>query len=249
MVSVDGAVSCMVSFQCRSRRPPSTTNRFVSYQNPLVWLTVEPADLVSDAAADPTESVWLRANRRLVGLVGAAAAGLLVAAAVAGLAAVRGSGGWAVAYGVLAVGIGVSAASVAAVAWRAAHPRLRRQGGDLLVQLGPTAVERLPLAAVEVFFLGSQRLDRGGSPARSDEPAFRVGTLVVRVAERAVNEHGWQGGGPWAAWEDGYLVVDGRRTEPLAVETLRRVNGRLAKAKRQPVAEGCRPVSAGGCGV
>lgn len=209
---------------------------------------MEPADLVSDAAAAPTESIWLRANQRLAGLLGAAAVGLLGAAAVAGLAAFRSSGGWAVACGVLAVGVGMSAASVAVVAWRAAQPRLRRQGGDLLVQLGPTAVERLPLAAVEVFFLGSQRLDRGGSPACGDEPAFRVGTLVVRVAERAASEHGWQGRGPWAAWEDGYLVVDGRWTEPLSVETLRRVNGRLAKAKRQPVAEGCQPVSAGGCG-
>jgi len=104
----------------------------------------------------------------------------------------------------------------------------------------------------ECFFLGSQRLDRSGSPTAGDDPAFRVGTLVVRVAERAAKRHAdeWTARGIFAAWEDGYLVIDGRWTEPLTVETLRRVNGRLAQAKRAPVVEGCRSAnSAGGCGA
>ena len=52
--------------------------------------------------------------------------------------------------------------------------------------------------------------------------------------------------GPWAGWEDGYLVVDGRWSEPLVVETLRRINGRLAVAKRQPVVDRCVSSDIGG---
>ena len=89
-----------------------------------------------------------------------------------------------------------------------------------------------------VFFWGVSRLIDSGDPVASDEAAFRVGTLVVRVAERYGHLASGRRG-PWARWEDGYLVVDGRWSEPLVVETLRRINGRLAVAKRQPVVDPC----------
>ncbi len=208
--------------------------------------------LVKPAASLPASGGWLAANRRLVGLLGGGAIVFLLAAVAAVAAATQTAGGLRLLLAALAAVSGLLAAAVAVIMPLAASPRLRRRGDLLLVRIGPARVEQLPLDAVECFFLGSQPLDRSGSPTAGDEPAFRVGTLVVRVAERAAKEHAgqWAARGPWAAWEDGYLVIDGRWTEPLTVETVRRVNGRLAQAKRAPVVEGCRSaVSAGGCGA
>ena len=87
---------------------------------------------------------------------------------------------WLTAGGVVIGGLAVAALVVARLA---AAPRLQRCGDLLLVRVGPFSVERLPLDVVECFFLGSQPLDRRGSPTAGDEPAFRVGTLVVRVAD------------------------------------------------------------------
>jgi hypothetical protein len=249
---LDGAVSCMVSFQCRLRRSPSTTNRLVFYQISLFWLTVETADDAPPNRAAGTEAGdWLGANRRLVWLLAVVAGGLLAGGLGAAVAAGRTAGGWRLFLGILAAGSGLLAAVVAVVAGRAAVARMSCRGETLVVRTGPFGSERLPLDVVECFFLGSQLLDRSGSPTRDDEPAFRVGTLVVRVAERAVAGHAesWTARGPWAVWEDGYLIIDGRWTEPLTVETVRRVNGRLAQAKRAPVVDGCRSAAApGSCG-
>jgi len=216
----------------------------------LIEETAEDRRLNQSTAAPAVD--WLDVNGRLVGLLRAGTGGLVVAAVVAGVAASRMAGTWQLWLGLLVAVIGFLAVAAALVTRLAAAPRLQRRGKLLLVRVGPFSVEQLPLDAVECFFLGSQPLDRRGSPTAGDEPAFRVGTLVVRVAERAAQEHAgrWTARGPWAAWEDGYLVIDGRWTEPLTVETMRRVNGRLAQAKRAPVVEGCQSApSAGGCGA
>ena len=253
MAAVDGAVSCMVSFHCRSRRQPFTTNRLAFYQNLGTWLTVDTADAPPlHQAAHAAAVGWLGPNRRLVVLFSLVAGGLFCLAVAAAAAATQTAGGWRLVLSVLAAGIGLFTVAVVVVAWQAALPRLAARGDMLLVPVGSLRIEQLPLDAVECFFLGSQRLDRSGSPTAGDDPAFRVGTLVVRVAERAAKRHAdeWTARGIFAAWEDGYLVIDGRWTEPLTVETLRRVNGRLAQAKRAPVVAGCRSAnSAGGCGA
>ena len=146
-------------------------------------------------------------------------------------------------------GLGLLACFIGYVAFTAKQGRIFLQDSELMVRIGPASIEKLPLDAVECFFLGSQPLDRSGDPVASEEAAFRVGTLVVRVAERYGHLASGRRG-PWACWEDGYLVVDGRWSEPLVVETLRRINGRLAVAKRQPVVDPCvsNGASEGCCG-
>ena len=216
-------------------------------------LTGETAEERSQqlATAAPAED-WLAANGRLVGLLRAGTGGLVMVAAVAVASASQTAGNWRLGIGLLAVVIGGLAVAALVVARLAAAPRLQRCGDLLLVRVGPFSVERLPLDVVECFFLGSQPLDRRGSPTAGDEPAFRVGTLVVRVAERAAKQHAdeWTARGPWAVWEDGYCVIDGRWTEPLTVDVLRRINGRLSQAKRAPVVAGCRSAPpTGGCGA
>lgn len=192
---------------------------------------------------------WLRANLRLAGLLAAVASFLFLSSlAVCGIA-VWTSGGISVLPFLCSAVLGILACIIGCLAFTAKQGRVLLEDSDLLVRLGPASIERLPLDAVECFFLGSQPLDRSGEPVASDEAAFRVGTLVVRVAERYGHLASGRRG-PWARWEDGYLVVDGRWSEPLVVETLRRINGRLAVAKRQPVVDPCMSsgASEGCCG-
>jgi hypothetical protein len=134
--------------------------------------------------------------------------------------------------------LGTLGGIVGAVAFMAKKERIFLDGSFVMVRTGPASLEKIPLDAVECFFLGSQPLDRAGEPVGAEDADFRVGTLVVRIAER-FGDIASARRGPWAGWEDGYLVVDGRWSEPLVVETLRRINGRLAVAKRQPVIDRC----------
>ena len=187
---------------------------------------------VTTAAEPAAAVVWLRGNHRLAALLGAAAIGLLVVAAGTSLLSRAAEEGWSPVPAILAAGLSAGGIAAAAGSWLATRPRLLQRGDILLARVGPVRVDRLPLAAVEAVFLGSQPLDGRGREVSADVAAFRVGTLVVRIAERAVGCAGWTGGGPWAFWEDGYLVIDGRWTEPLTAETVRRVNGRLIQAKR-----------------
>ena len=192
---------------------------------------------------------WLKSNLRLAGLLAVIASFLFLSSlAICGVA-IWFSGDLSGATFVFSAGLGILSCIIGYIAFTAKQARIYFEDSELLVRIGPATVERLPLDAVECFFLGSQPLDHSGDPVASDEAAFRVGNLIVRVAERyghlASGRHG-----PWACWEDGYLVVDGRWSEPLVVETLRRINGRLAVAKRQPVVDPCMSsgVSEGCCG-
>ena len=192
---------------------------------------------------------WLRANLRLAGLLAAVASFLLLSSLTVCGIAVWTSGGISVLAFLCSAVLGILACIIGYVAFTAKQGRVFLEDSELFVRLGPASIERLPLDAVECFFLGSQLLDRSGDPVPSEEAAFRVGTLVIRVAERYGHLASGRRG-PWARWEDGYLVVDGRWSEPLVVETLRRINGRLAVAKRQPVVDPCLSNSAseGCCG-
>ena len=192
---------------------------------------------------------WLRSNLRLAGLLAVIASFLFLSSlAICGVALWFSGGLSGVAF-LFSAGLGILSCIIGYLAFTAKQGRIFLKDSELIVRIGPASVERLPLDAVESFFLGSQPLDHSGDPVASDEAAFRVGTLVVRVAERYGHLASGRRG-PWACWEDGYLVVDGRWSEPLVVETLRRINGRLAVAKRQPVVDPCMSsgASEGCCG-
>ena len=192
---------------------------------------------------------WLRSNLRLAGLLAVIASFLFLSSlAICGVALWFSGGLSGVAF-LFSAGLGILSCIIGYLAFTAKQGRIFLKDSELIVRIGPASVERLPLDAVECFFLGSKPLDHSGDPVASDEAAFRVGTLVVRVAERYGHLASGRRG-PWACWEDGYLVVDGRWSEPLVVETLRRINGRLAVAKRQPVVDPCMSsgASEGCCG-
>jgi hypothetical protein len=195
------------------------------------------ATSVGGGSSSERVEVWLRGNVRpvaVVAAVGAAilAGGVALAVAVPLPPAARGA-----VVGLLAL----AAAGLVLLVYATSRPRLVRCGDRLRVRVAPLAVADVPLEVVECFFAGSTPLDATGAPAADEQAAYRVGTLVVRVAERAVAHHRRDTLRPWVVWEEGSIVIDGRWCEPLSPAKARDLGGRLVAAKRG-IADG----SAGG---
>ena len=175
----------------------------------------------------PTEQIWLRGNARpaclLVGAALATGTGLAILAVLPPTRAVA-----------MPVAIAfalVAGPLVAGLALAGSQPRLARRGGVLRVRLAPLVAHDVPLESVECFFMGSHVLP--APDGRDDQPGRRVGTLVMRIAERAA---AWQARptfAAWGTWAEGAVVFDGRWCEPLSVELARRLSGRLVEAKRE----------------
>jgi hypothetical protein len=180
-----------------------------------------------------SSDIWLRGNLRPVAWLAALSAvtafGLFAALALAGPAS---AAAW---LAVAALGL-VMAAVVGMLTFAAARPRLVRLGDRLRVRLSPTAVHDVPLDMVECFFQGSNPIARTGEPTCGDHAAFRVNTLVMRLAERAADFSRRPTFTPWGTWDDGYVVFDGRWCEPLSAELARRLSRELLDAKRTAAA-------------
>lgn len=180
--------------------------------------------------ASERSEVWLRSNPRPA-VAGAAVAGLAMAMVVAVLWTVGGPGWcwWAVALAAAA-----SVPIVAALVVTASLPRLVRQGNRLRVRLSPLAAEDVPLEIVECVFPGSSPLVGTESAAAPR----RVGTVVVRLAERAVDWKERPTFAAWGSWSDGHVVIDGRWCEPLSLEVTKQLGQRILEAKREVTAPG-----------
>lgn len=184
------------------------------------------------ASSLPAADVWLRGNVRPV--IGLAAVAAIIGAALAAAVFLGGAtppGRWLVCGYSL-----VAAAVVAAFAAVASRPRLvhrvdARQGSVLDVRLAPGKAQTVPLDAIECFFMGSQRLESEETVA-DEQPTHRVGTLVMRVAERFKEWQARPTFTPWGTWQEGAIVFDGRWCEPLSVELARQLSGKLVDAKR-----------------
>jgi len=174
----------------------------------------------------PVSEVWLRSNLRPASLL--VAVSLLAGTALAALAAWPATA--AVARPVAIAYALVVTPLLALLAFEAMQPRLLRRGDALRVRLAPLVAHDVPLELVECFFLGSHLLP--DPEGRDDRPTQRVGTLVMRIAERAA---AWQKRptfAPWGTWADGAVVFDGRWCEPLSIELARRLSGQLVEARR-----------------
>ena len=182
-----------------------------------------------------TEEVWVRGNVRPVLAVGAIAVG--GAALAAGAAAASGASP-AVVWS-LGAAAGVAALLALVLARAAAGLRVGRRGDALLLRLSPARVEAIPLSVVECVFPGSQPLGGAAQEHAEDDaatvepPTRRVGTLVIRFAERATEWRERPTFAPWGTWRDGHAIVDGRWCEPLSAALARRIGDRLLEAKRQ----------------
>ena len=176
-----------------------------------------------------TSEIWLRGNLRPVAwlaLVEAVVAGGLIAAVALRAPSLT-------SFLLVAVPFcGIAAGIVGVLAYAAARPRLERVDNCLRVRLSPTSVEDVPLEAVECFFQGSNPIARSGEPTCGEHAAFRVNTLVMRLAERFADYSKRPTFTPWGTWDDGYVVFDGRWCEPLSADLAKQLSRRLIDAKR-----------------
>ncbi len=182
----------------------------------------------AEAGMESTE-VWLRGNPRPVAA--------LAAVSLAGTLLLLGtwwawSGeGWG--YGLISVVAAGELAVVGLLGWSAVRPRLARVDLRLVMQLHPLHASVIPIDMVECFFLGSNGCDPQGRPSGEQPPTFRVGTVVMRLAERADHLKAGSSFRPWATWENGYVVFDGRWTEPISAAVIKRLNADLVATRRE----------------
>jgi len=168
--------------------------------------------------------VWLRANPRPAAVLFVAM--MAVAAVAAAVLIAARPPAWGVAFVATACLAGLTLG--AAFVWATSRPRLACRGDALEVRLSPLGVQRVPLEVVECIFPGSQPL--GADDETADR---RVSTLVMRLAERAVEWRSRPVASAWGSWEDGNVVFDGRWCEPLSQAIARDISARLLEAKRR----------------
>ena len=176
-----------------------------------------------------TGAIWLRGNMRPAALMAAVFAlvcgGLLASLRLADTPPTPLMVGLVRAFCVLAATV------MATFLVAASRARLERAGDVLRVRLALFRTQDVPLDVVECFFLGSRPLEQPGT-VPDDLPTHRVGTLVVRLAERAKEWHERPTMSEWGTWKEGAIVCDGRWCEPLSADLVRSLTQRLVDAKR-----------------
>lgn len=126
---------------------------------------------------------------------------------------------------------------LAFVAWQSwrftCTPRAAIEGGELLLYVRSLSKPvRLPLEAVEVFFMGQGAVsgDEPGHPR--DYRGHVAANVVVRLAESEVAWHR-RSVNPWlAVWADGYVTLRGLWCENIDQQVLSSMNSSLIQAKR-----------------
>lgn len=108
-------------------------------------------------------------------------------------------------------------------------PRLAYRNGDLLVYLRSWQPDRVPIEAVECFFRGQGSSD---IPVQSAiDP--QTSTIVVRLAEAAVDYHHVEVKPAMGQWCGGYIVLRGTWCEPITAELMQKLNRRLVEVHRE----------------
>ncbi len=174
-----------------------------------------------------TVEIWLRTNVRAVlfGMVPPLAVGLLGLVLWVGLPG-REPAAW-------MRGLGIALAALAlitilALVWQLRQPRLAYCDGHLLVWLRGGPPIRVPIDAVECFWLG-----QGPSllPGKRHERT-ETSTIVIRIAEKAADWRHREVKPQLGKWCEGYITICGTWCEPLSIELVNRLNQRLAEVSR-----------------
>ena len=105
------------------------------------------------------------------------------------------------------------------------QPRLAYCDGQLLVWLRSGAPIRVPIGAVECFWLGHAASLLPGKRNERTETQ----TIVIRIADKAVEWRQQEVKPQLGAWCDGYITIRGTWCEPLNIDVVNRLNRRLAE--------------------
>lgn len=182
---------------------------------------------LANGARRVSREIWLRTNRRAHWLLGLLPATMLVASATAiGL----GSETWLV-FGSWLL-LFVSLLWLARQLWQGLQPRLAYSNGKLLVYLHGGEPIAVPIDIVECFFLGqgASLLPRALEGPRGE--AGEAATIVVRLAEAAVEWSHREVLPTLGHWCEGYITIRGTWCEPINRELVAGLNQKLIAAHR-----------------
>jgi hypothetical protein len=112
--------------------------------------------------------------------------------------------------------------------FRAARRRLAYKTGALLVDLGRRQPISVPIDQVECFFLGSSKTTLSGVWGLQS----RAVSVVVRLAEKAVDFHDRPVSPRLGSWNDGYITIRGSWCEPVSPALIAKLNKRLTEAQK-----------------
>ena len=171
--------------------------------------------------------VWLKTNRRALalGLGIPLVVAVLGGAAVAWTVAARQHWIWQLASLVVAAG---GLWLCGELLYAITRPRVAYEAGELLVYLEPALATRVPIEIVEVFFLGQ---GPGGLPKlKGREPETQ--NVIIRLAESASEWKHREVKPALGHWCEGYITIRGGWCEPITPEVMKRLNRRLAEAKK-----------------
>ena len=173
---------------------------------------------------------WLRSNPR-VALFGAVPLGIIT---LIGVILTRGGFGHPPAVAVRTIGYAlVFAAGLALALWWfvARLPRISHRDGYLLVYLRLSRPIRVPIEAIECFFMG-----QGPDPVvgRLGKETMETINVVMRLAERSREWREVKVNPLLGYWCDGYATIRGAWCERLSTDLVTELNHRLMHAKRVP---------------
>ena len=168
--------------------------------------------------------IWLRTNVRAV-LFGAI---LPLAVGAVGLVLCLGLPGRDPSPWMRGLGIGLIVAggfTIALLLLQLRQPRLAYSDGQLLLWLRSGPPIRVPISAIECFWLG-----HGASllPGKRNERT-ETQTIVIRIADKAVEWRQQEVKPQLGGWCDGYITIRGTWCEPLNLNVVNRLNQRLAE--------------------
>jgi hypothetical protein len=162
--------------------------------------------------------VWLRSNRRVLGM------SMIPAAAMVGVGFLLQNGAtawWIRSAGWLLIVLGCVLLIGLIGQWR--RPRVAYRDGEVLFHLRAGRPIAVPAQVVEAFFAG-----QGPShlPAVAGKESETV-NLVARLSQKAPEWAQMDVKDALARWCDGYVSIRGTWCEPLSGELIRRLNHRL----------------------
>lgn len=170
--------------------------------------------------------IWLRTNRRVLGLLMAPAVVLALVGVSLAVPWTSESPAWLRLLG--GVLIALALAILALLAARMRQPRLAYRDRRLLFWLRPGEPIEVPLEFVECFWLGQAPSFLPGKVHEHTETA----AIVARIADRAEDFRRQDVHPSLGKWCEGYVTIRGTWCEPLNLDVVNRLNHRLAELHR-----------------
>jgi hypothetical protein len=174
------------------------------------------------------KEIWLASNKRAFAMV---LVFPLLMAAAAGLAFyLLETVHWRVVAGLISC---FSLLAICSLLYLASQPRIAFRNAELLLYLGSPAGQRVPIEYVEVFFRGQAASMIAGRSEQQIADGPETSTVVVRIAERALDWHQRPVKTMLGQWCGGYITVRGTWCEPITAELIQRLNHRLVDVQRE----------------